>query len=55
MQAMTTIRLLSTLKKDSSEEIVGGFRFRQLAKRVIEGEFEASEGAKYLFTNLNRG
>jgi hypothetical protein len=31
---------------DSSEEIVGGFRFRQLAKRVIEGEFEASEGAK---------
>jgi len=30
----------------SSEEIVGGFGLRELAKRVIEGEFEAAEGAE---------
>ncbi len=30
----------------SSEEIVGGFGLRELAKRVIEGEFKAAEGAK---------
>jgi hypothetical protein len=31
---------------DSSEEIVGRFRLGELAKRVIEGEFEDVVGAK---------
>jgi hypothetical protein len=31
---------------DSSEEIMGGFRLRQLAKRVIKGQFEYPVGAK---------
>ena len=34
------------MNEDSSEEIVGRFRLGELARRVIEGEFEDAVGAK---------
>jgi len=37
---------LSHEKTGSSEEIVGGFGLGKLAKRVIEGQFQGSVGAK---------